>query len=347
MIHHPPALLRPLAALGLFAATLGFLGGCGDGGKTLSGSGAGDDPPAESGAGAATGAGAGTGTGTGTTTTPVEEAPAETGTAGGDPGPRTTLPATAAAPAASPTGDPLADRVHAILVDLQSGKAGDGDRAALEDRLGEKLEEMGLGDPQSRTEVSALTIRVILERVKAAGGARGAGTSNIPPEMVAQGLKTLAREFSSDLYRRLPKAGQGRAHEGSLLATTEAKPPEGYIAAPWRVLGGFEYVEHKPLPETVTAFHGKKVAATGFMMTLEEVEDIHEFLLVESIWSCCFGQPPEVHQVFVIKVPAKKGVEYTSAPIQVAGTLDVGEEVEDGFVISVYRLTADKITEIP
>ena len=59
----------------------------------------------------------------------------------------------------------------------------------------------------------------------------------------------------------------------------------------WEVLGGFEYEEGMALPKPVRDLSGKKVGIAGYMMTLEEVEDIHEFLLVESLWSCCFGIP--------------------------------------------------------
>jgi hypothetical protein len=112
----------------------------------------------------------------------------------------------------------------------------------------------------------------------------------------------------------------------------------------WRTIGGFEYTEGMQLPEEVRKLNGAKVGMAGYMMTIEEVENIHEFLLVEAFWSCCFGTPPSVNQVLMVRVVGDKGVEYTSSPVLILGTLEVGEEIEDGFVTSVYRLKATSVT---
>ena len=110
------------------------------------------------------------------------------------------------------------------------------------------------------------------------------------------------------------------------------------------MLGGFEYKEGMELPKAVTDLDGKEVGIAGYMMSLGEFEDIHEFLLVESMWSCCFGIPPDVHQVLVVTIPDdQEGLELVTVPIVILGKLDVGEEVEDGWVTSVYRLTAETV----
>jgi hypothetical protein len=100
------------------------------------------------------------------------------------------------------------------------------------------------------------------------------------------------------------------------------------------------------LPDDVVKLNGTKVGLAGYMLTLDQVENIHEFLVVEAFWSCCFGTPPSMNGVVMVHIEAKKGVEYTSSPVLVLGTLEVGEQVEDGFVTSVYRIKATSVTAI-
>ncbi len=101
------------------------------------------------------------------------------------------------------------------------------------------------------------------------------------------------------------------------------------------------------LPESATSLDQKKVGIAGYMMSLGQYADVHKFLLVESIWSCCFGIPPDVHQVVVVTIPDEQpGIELTSMPVMILGNFDVGEEKDGRWVTSVYRLTATEVKEI-
>lgn len=242
-------------------------------------------------------------------------------------------------------GDPLSDGVQGILVDLITGKATPADEVALVGRLTKLLSASGLGTIDSREQAANAQIKLVLRKMGQAPGGGAADVASMSP-LQRMAVKGLTREIVGDLYRRLPGNGGG-GHEGSLIgAAPDVKLPEGYVKAPWNVLGAFEYEEGMTLPDSVTAFNGKNVGVTGYMITLEEVEDIHEFLLVESLWSCCFGTPPEVHQVLVIKIPGDDGIDFTTSPILVLGKMEVSEEVEDGFVTSIYRVVADKVEEV-
>lgn len=238
--------------------------------------------------------------------------------------------------------DIVADVVYGVLRDLVVGNATSNDRAMLESRLEAMLEQEKMGSKELREQAVVTTVSTML-RQAGQYEARGGGLTQF--QQLA--IKALANEFAGDLYRRLPVAGQAGGHEGTLRAAVEVEVPAGYERAKWEVLGGFEYEEGMELPKTVAALNNKKVGIAGYMMTLEEVEDIHEFLLVESLWSCCFGTPPEVHQVIVVTMEeGKPGIDYTTAPVLVLGKMEVGEEVEDGFVTSLYRLTASEVKEV-
>lgn len=240
--------------------------------------------------------------------------------------------------------DPLVDGMRSIVTEMKLRGLKVEDVDTIGDRIRVVLEKANVGDDaRRRIEASALA-RQLLE-IQKDYRPKNEPPRDRPRDAAEESvIRTVAEFLARDLYRRLPVAGTpGSSHTGTMRATVEVKPPEGYAGITWKTIGGFEYTEGMKLPDDVKALHGKKVAIAGYMMALDEVENIREFLLVESLWSCCFGTPPTVNQVLVVRIEGKKGIDYTSGPIQIAGILDVGEKVEDGFVTSVYRLKADKV----
>ena len=231
--------------------------------------------------------------------------------------------------------------IEALLSSLVRKERGADDPVPVMAKLVALLEAENLGTAETRSQVASVVLKDIFAKAQAAGPAGGELTS-----LQRAALKELARQIAADLYRRLP-VGSATVHLGSIVGlAADVEVPAGYMKAPFSLLGGFAYEEGMKLPEHISALHGSKVGMAGYMMTLEEVEDIHEFVLVESLWSCCFGKPPEVHQAVVVTIPAKKGVDMTPVPILLTGVLDVGEKVEDGFVTSLYRLKADSFKEL-
>ena len=70
-------------------------------------------------------------------------------------------------------------------------------------------------------------------------------------------------------------------------------------------------------------------------------------LLVESQWTCCFGTIPELNQILVVRLPkSTQEIFYTPDPVVILGTFDVGQEMEDGWVVSVYHIDATEVQEI-
>ena len=82
---------------------------------------------------------------------------------------------------------------------------------------------------------------------------------------------------------------------------------------------------------------------TGFMMPLTEMKDITEFLLVPSLWGCCYGQPPAVNHIVVVRMRTGQLTKFYDDPIRVRGRFKVGEIKQDGYLVSLYVLTADRI----
>lgn len=119
-------------------------------------------------------------------------------------------------------------------------------------------------------------------------------------------------------------------------------PPDipGVEPMTWELLRTYEYQpEMKGLPESIKKLDGKKVVMIGFLMTVFEWDDIHQFHLVASHWSCCYGAPAGLEgAVSVTLAKGEEGLPNTMNPLRVIGTLRVGEEKESGIIYSIYAI---------
>lgn len=103
------------------------------------------------------------------------------------------------------------------------------------------------------------------------------------------------------------------------------------------------------IPDKIKALKGRKVEIAGFMISLYGFEDIKEFILAPVIPECFYCQPPEMSQMFMVKMTGKdkngkeKTVDVFEEPVRVKGKLDVGEEFIEGALISIYRLAAETV----
>ena len=121
----------------------------------------------------------------------------------------------------------------------------------------------------------------------------------------------------------------------------------GYDRLTFEILKSWTYVEGKSeFPGFIKALDGKPVEMLGYMMPLTEIENIKEFLLVPSLWGCCYGQPPAVNHIVAVKMPVGQTTKFYSGPIRIDGRFRVGETTQDGYLVSLYVLTPDKIVEV-
>ena len=98
------------------------------------------------------------------------------------------------------------------------------------------------------------------------------------------------------------------------------------------------------MPKSVKKLDGKQFVMAGFMLPIDEVENIKSFYLVESLWSCCFGMPPDVNGLVRVEVKAKDGIAYHYDPILVVGTFELKKTMDEDYVVCIYTLEADKVT---
>ncbi len=184
------------------------------------------------------------------------------------------------------------------------------------------LADEGLGTPESRAESSEQLVSDILAQ------AAETSTMGFDP-MQTQAIRGQARVMARTLITQL----------GGNLGNEDDDAPEGeWEPAAWPVLSSFEYEEGMELPAEVKALDGKNVMAWGYLLYLED----DQFLLVQSLWSCCFGRPPDLHEAIVVRAdPSNR--RYEGRGVRVYGRFEAGEMREDGYVTSLYRLDAQHL----
>ncbi len=102
----------------------------------------------------------------------------------------------------------------------------------------------------------------------------------------------------------------------------------------------------KGMPKRVKDLSGKKVLMTGFMLPIDEVKNIKEFLLVKSLWSCCYGQPPDINGIVRVVMPKGKTTDYFFDPLKIVGTFKIESTVMDGYCVDIYQLHAESLEAI-
>jgi hypothetical protein len=124
------------------------------------------------------------------------------------------------------------------------------------------------------------------------------------------------------------------------LVGMDLVPFPGTEVVTWETLAKYVYQEGlEGVPEEIRALDGKRVTMAGFLLTLYEFDDIEDFNLVASHWSCCFGVVPSLNGWVHVKLAeGQVGLPNTSEPLKVAGTFRLREEKEAGYVVSIYAL---------
>ena len=125
--------------------------------------------------------------------------------------------------------------------------------------------------------------------------------------------------------------------------------PGEVLEMPIKQLGNFEYdAEHGGnIPKDVVRLSGATLRMRGFMVPIDQADNITEFALVPSLFACCFGQPPQIQHTIVVHLPAGKAVSYYPGELQVEGTLTVDERKDEGYIVSIFDLDATTVNPAP
>jgi hypothetical protein len=213
----------------------------------------------------------------------------------------------------------VGDTLRRCLTDAARGRAFDEDAVAIE--LSTILADANVGTPRGRTEAVTSVLDEIAGQA-AEGDARGLG------DMQERAIASQSRVMARSLIERLG---------GVIDAEDTDDPPGDWVPAPWPLLTRTPFDEERPeLPADVRAFDGKDVKAWGYLLQLEG----DQFLLVQSLWSCCFGTPPDLHEAIVVRCNPDHASRFEGRGVRLYGRMEVGPEYDEGYVTSVYRLDA-------
>lgn len=109
------------------------------------------------------------------------------------------------------------------------------------------------------------------------------------------------------------------------------------------VLAGFKYEEGMTLPKEVTDLDEKVVKIRGFMRReFAGSGPVNSFMLINDACGC--NGTPMMNEIVFCTLPEDITMDILTGVVTVTGKLYVGEEKEDGDVILIYAMDADKVT---
>jgi hypothetical protein len=110
-------------------------------------------------------------------------------------------------------------------------------------------------------------------------------------------------------------------------------------------LGNFDYDQSTggQIPEDVKKLSGTKVRLKGYMIPMDQAAKITQFAVVPDLFSCCFGQAPQIQHMIIATAPKGSAVQYYSDQIVIEGTLTVSEKKDDGFIVSLFQVALSDI----
>ena len=221
--------------------------------------------------------------------------------------------------------------------------------------------------PESRLTGAALLLLLIslptglaLRQIARADDVRGEpiGGEPITP---APTTTAPAAIVGDKITNAVPASSLTTSIPSSLAAVQPVNAPpkvDGCLSVGFDKLASFDYsppdtqvtnnvkpdVEDKLIPTEVKALDGK-VVVRGFMLPLRVAGDkATEFLIMRSQSTCCFGVAPKINEFINVKTVGKDGLLASmDAPLNIEGTLHVGTTRDNGYIIEIYTLDAEKL----
>ncbi|MFN0137086.1 MAG: DUF3299 domain-containing protein [Phycisphaerae bacterium] len=99
------------------------------------------------------------------------------------------------------------------------------------------------------------------------------------------------------------------------------------------------------IPEKIRELNGKKITVQGFMIPLEvRRNEVKSFLLVRNTMVCCFGAAASFNEWVYVQLDEGKTTKFTpDVLVSAYGVFDLGEDIQDGMVMSIYRMKASEV----
>jgi hypothetical protein len=175
------------------------------------------------------------------------------------------------------------------------------------------------------------------------------------PVQVASAVTSIGSTDNTPVVTATPAqtatASPGATATGEVVKRTPHPTPKPgeVLEMDIKDLGNFEYDAEKgsPIPDDVKALNGCTIKLSGFMIPMDQAENISKFALVPSLFNCCMGQPPQIQHTIVVTCPKGKAVNYYPDEIIVQGKLTVDVVKDDGFIVGIFAIETSSVKPAP
>jgi hypothetical protein len=223
---------------------------------------------------------------------------------------------------------------------------------------------------QSTLDSASTPVRLAAEASSSEGGTPIQGAPiDAPVEAPGAPDAGGAAARAKPLGRALPQASLDLLEQAETGTVPAAKGFERtkdgkYFKVTFSALGGFDYEVPDPdavlaspdptkplrdqIPGEIKKLNGQKVVVVGFMVPIEvdNKGNVKSYALTQNQMFCCFGVAPAMNEWVMVTVDGEPARYYSDLPIATFGEMQVGEEIEDGYVMSVYRMKAEKVMDV-
>ncbi len=157
-----------------------------------------------------------------------------------------------------------------------------------------------------------------------------------------------------------PSTQYAKASNTTAPSTNPSKGND-YLPISFDILGDYDYTEplytngqqissiKNQIPDKVKSLNGKKVAIQGYFypVDIENGGIIKDFMILRNQITCCFGCAVRINEWISVTMRDGKSLkaDFTSRPVTLYGTLEVGEKFDNGCLMNLYRMKADKMVE--
>ena len=139
----------------------------------------------------------------------------------------------------------------------------------------------------------------------------------------------------------------GPVEEGPLAVTFDrlasfeyVMPAEPMTNSPALTPGGSEQI-----PQEIRAYDQQVLGVKGFMLPIKVQNGlVTEMLLMRDQSMCCYGVTPKITEWVNVKVTGKGVKPIMDQPVTMFGRFQVGEVRENGYLVCLYRMDADRMT---
>jgi hypothetical protein len=130
---------------------------------------------------------------------------------------------------------------------------------------------------------------------------------------------------------------------GALLAAVSVSlRADDPIEVDFATLSGFDWVAGTALPESVTRYDEKTVKVSGFMQREDAGSGPTEYFMLINDACGCQGTP-KLNEIVFCAMPPGQPTDIKPGIVTVTGKIYVGEESDDGVVVSLYTLDVDSL----